>query len=72
MTFITNYSNGTLSALNNLDNIYKLRRKSDGFLGLPARKTRIEENVRRVYDNPKGRQHSRMDVSQAEMTLMTT
>ena len=34
MTFITNYSNGTLSALNNLDNLYMLRRKSDGFMGM--------------------------------------
>lgn len=34
MTFITNYSNGTLSALNNLDNLYMLRRKSDGFMAM--------------------------------------
>ena len=34
MTFITNYSNGTLSALNNLDNLYMLRRKNDGFMAM--------------------------------------
>ena len=34
MTFITNYSNGTLSALNNLDNLYMLQRKSDGFMSM--------------------------------------
>ena len=34
MTFITNYSNGTLSALNNLDNLYMLRRKEDGFMAM--------------------------------------
>ena len=34
MTFITNYSNGTISAFNNLDNIYRLRRESDGFIGM--------------------------------------
>lgn len=34
MTFITNYSNGTLSAFNNLDNLYMLRRKSDGFMAM--------------------------------------
>ena len=34
MTFITNYSNGTLSALNNLDNLYMLRRQSDGFMAM--------------------------------------
>ena len=34
MTFITNYSNGTLSALNNLDNLYMLRRSSDGFMSM--------------------------------------
>lgn len=34
MTFITNYSNGTLSALNNLDNLYMLRRKRDGFMAM--------------------------------------
>lgn len=34
MTFITNYSNGTLSALNNLDNLYMLRRESDGFMAM--------------------------------------
>lgn len=34
MTFITNYSNGTLNAFNNLDNLYRLRRKSDGFMAM--------------------------------------
>ena len=34
MTFITNYSNGTLSAFNNLDNLYRLRRESDGFMSM--------------------------------------
>ncbi len=34
MTFITNYANGTLNAFNNLDNLYRLRRKSDGFMAM--------------------------------------
>ena len=34
MTFITNYSNGTLTALNNLDNLYRLRRKEDGYMSM--------------------------------------
>ncbi len=34
MTMITNYSNGTISALNNLDNLYRLRRESDGFMAM--------------------------------------
>ena len=34
MTFITNYSNGTLSALNNLDNLYMLRNKENGFMSM--------------------------------------
>ena len=34
MTFITNYSNGTLSAFNNLDNLYRLRRECDGFMAM--------------------------------------
>lgn len=34
MAFITNYSNGTLTALNNLDNLYSLRRESDGFMAM--------------------------------------
>lgn len=49
MTLITNYSNGTISALNNLDNLYRLRRESDGFMamaysintGMPAYGERI-------------------------------
>ena len=34
MTFITNYSNGTLNALNNLDNLYRLRNKETGFMAM--------------------------------------
>lgn len=34
MTFITNYSNGTLDAFNNLDNLYRLRREDDGFMAM--------------------------------------
>lgn len=34
MTFITNYSNGTLTAFNNLDNLYRLRREEDGFMAM--------------------------------------
>lgn len=37
MTFITNYSNNTLSAFNNLDNIYRLQRKEDGFISMAYR-----------------------------------
>lgn len=37
MTFITNYANGTLSAFNNLDNLYRLRRESDGFMSMAYR-----------------------------------
>lgn len=37
MTLITNYSNGTISAFNNLDNLYRLRRKSDGFMAMSYR-----------------------------------
>lgn len=40
MAFITNYANGTLSALNNLDNLYRLRRKGDGYMSMAYR---IEE-----------------------------
>lgn len=40
MVFITNYANGTLSALNNLDNLYRLRRQSDGYMSMAYR---IEE-----------------------------
>lgn len=42
MAFITNYSNGTLSALNNLDNLYRLQRPSDGYMSMAYR---IEEEV---------------------------
>lgn len=34
MTFITNYSNHTLTAFNNLDNLYRLQRKSDGYMSM--------------------------------------
>ena len=37
MTFITNYSNNTLSAFHNLDNIYRLQRKTDGFISMAYR-----------------------------------
>lgn len=42
MAFITNYANGTLSALNNLDNLYRLRRLSDGYMSMAYR---IEEEI---------------------------
>lgn len=42
MTFITNYSNGLLSAFNNLDNLYRLRRESDGFMAMAYK---IEEEI---------------------------
>ena len=34
MTFITNYANGTLTALNNLDNLYRLRNEETGFMAM--------------------------------------
>lgn len=37
MTFITNYACGTISALNNLDNLYRLRRESDGYMSMAYR-----------------------------------
>lgn len=37
MAFITNYANGTISALNNLDNLYRLRRESDGYMSMAYR-----------------------------------
>ena len=37
MTLITNYANGTLSALNNLDNLYRFRRGSDGYMSMAYR-----------------------------------
>ena len=37
MTLITNYSNSTLSAFNNLDNLYRLRRESDGYMSMAYR-----------------------------------
>ncbi len=37
MTFITNYANGTISALNNLDNLYRLRREEDGYMSMAYR-----------------------------------
>ena len=42
MAFITNYANGTLSALNNLDNLYRLRRTGDGYMSMAYR---IEEEI---------------------------
>lgn len=37
MTFITNYANGTITALNNLDNLYRLRREEDGYMSMAYR-----------------------------------
>lgn len=37
MVFITNYANQTISALNNLDNLYRLRRTSDGYMSMAYR-----------------------------------
>lgn len=37
MTFITNYANGSISALNNLDNLYRLRREEDGYMSMAYR-----------------------------------
>ncbi len=37
MVFITNYAAGTISALNNLDNLYRLRRESDGYMSMAYR-----------------------------------
>ena len=34
MTLITNYSNSTLNAFNNLDNLYRLRNKENGFMSM--------------------------------------
>lgn len=34
MTFITNYSNGTIDAFNNIDILYSLRRESDGYMSM--------------------------------------
>ena len=34
MSFITNWSNGTVSAFDNLDDLYALRRESDGFMAM--------------------------------------
>ncbi len=36
MTFITNYANGTVTALNNLDNLYRLQRQ-DGYISMAYR-----------------------------------
>lgn len=36
MTFISNYSNGTISAFHNLDNLYRLQRK-DGYISMAYR-----------------------------------
>ncbi len=37
MTFITNYANDTITALTNLDNLYRLRRESDGYMSMAYR-----------------------------------
>ena len=34
MTFLTNWSNGAISAFDNLDDLYALRRESDGFMAM--------------------------------------
>lgn len=34
LTFFTNYSNGTLDAFNNIDNLYRVRRESDGYISM--------------------------------------
>ena len=34
MAFLTNWSNGTVSAFDNLDDLYALRRESDGFMAM--------------------------------------
>lgn len=49
MTLITNYSNGELSAFNNLDNLYRLQRPQDGYISMAYR----IENETEAYD--KGR-----------------
>lgn len=43
MTFITNYSNNTITALNNLDNLYRLQRELDGFMSMAYRIETEEE-----------------------------
>lgn len=37
LTFFTNYSNATLNAFDNLDNLYRLRRKDDGYISMAYR-----------------------------------
>ena len=51
MTFITNYANGTLNAFNNLDNLYRLRRESDGFMSM-AYRIRTEDEAYPGRINP--------------------
>lgn len=51
MTFITNYSNGTLSAFNNLDNLYRLRNRETGFMAM-AYNTRLEKETYPGRINP--------------------
>lgn len=46
MTLITNYANGTLSAFNNLDNLYRLQRNDDGFIAMAYR----IESEKEAYD----------------------
>ena len=52
MTFITNYSNNTLSAFHNLDNIYRLQRKTDGFISMAYRAETDSEAYPRGRINP--------------------
>lgn len=51
MTFITNYANGTLSAFNNLDNLYRLQRETDGYISM-AYQIYTEEEAYRTRINP--------------------
>ena len=46
MTFITNYANGTLDAFNNLDNLYRLQRESDGYISMAY----TVESEKEAYD----------------------
>lgn len=46
MTLITNYANGTLDAFNNLDNLYRLQRESDGYISMAY----TVESEKEAYD----------------------
>lgn len=48
MTLITNYANGTLDAFNNLDNLYRLQRESDGYISMAY----TIESEKEAYDPP--------------------